>query len=62
MRQSLMHTFDDIYVLDLHGDAKKKETAPDGSKDENVFDIMQANAVCIMVRKPDRRGDGKDDS
>jgi predicted helicase len=47
-----MHTFDDIYVLDLHGNAKKKETAPDGSEDENVFDIMQGVAVCIMVRKP----------
>jgi hypothetical protein len=52
MRQSLMRTFDDIYVLDLHGSTKKRETAPDGSKDENVFDIMQGVAVCIMVRKP----------
>ncbi len=39
MRQSLMHSFDDIYVLDLHGNSKKKERSPDGSKDENVFDI-----------------------
>jgi len=52
MRQSLMHTFDDIYILDLHGSTKKKETAPDGSRDENVFDIMQGVAICIMVRKP----------
>ena len=52
MRQSLMRTFDDIYILDLHGNAKKKEAAPDGSKDENVFDIMQGVAVCIMVRCP----------
>jgi hypothetical protein len=36
-----METFDSIYILDLHGSAKKKETALDGSKDENVFDIMQ---------------------
>jgi len=55
MRQSLMQTFDDIYILDLHGNSKKKETAPDGSKDENVFDIMQGVAVCIMVRKPGKR-------
>ncbi|HUU82687.1 MAG TPA: type ISP restriction/modification enzyme, partial [Phycisphaerae bacterium] len=51
MRQSLMHTFDDIYVLDLHGSAKKKETAPDGSKDENVFDIMQGVAIGIFVKR-----------
>ncbi|GAG32152.1 unnamed protein product, partial [marine sediment metagenome] len=51
MRQSLMHTFDDIYVLDLHGNAKKKETAPDGSKDENVFDIMQGVAVGLFIKR-----------
>ncbi len=52
MRQSLMQTFDDIYILDLHGNVKKKETASDGSKDENVFDIQQGVAICIMVKKP----------
>ena len=52
MRESLMNTFDKIYVLDLHGNAKKKERAPDGGKDENVFDIMQGVAVCIMVKGP----------
>ncbi len=50
MRESLLETFDNIYLLDLHGNAKKKETAPDGGKDENVFDIMQGVAVCIMVK------------
>lgn len=50
MRESLMNTFDKIYMLDLHGNVKKKERAPDGSKDENVFDIQQGVAVCIMVR------------
>ncbi|MFP3938151.1 MAG: type ISP restriction/modification enzyme, partial [Phycisphaerae bacterium] len=54
MRQSLMHTFDEIHILDLHGNTKKKETAPDGSKDENVFDIMQGVAVGLFIRKPDR--------
>ncbi|MFP5374524.1 MAG: N-6 DNA methylase, partial [Gammaproteobacteria bacterium] len=39
MRESLMRGFDEIYLLDLHGNSKKKETAPDGGKDENVFDI-----------------------
>lgn len=50
MRQSLMNTFDDIYILDLHGNANKKETAPDGSKDENVFDIRQGTAIVLMVK------------
>jgi predicted helicase len=51
MRQSLMETFDDIYVLNLHGNSKKKERAPDGSKDENVFDIQQGVAICLMVKR-----------
>ena len=53
MRQSLMRTFNRIYVLDLHGNSKKKETAPDGSKDENVFDIEQGVCISIFVRQPD---------
>ncbi len=51
MRQSLMETFDDIYILDLHGNSKKKERAPDGSKDENVFDIQQGVAIGIFVKR-----------
>ena len=39
MRQSLMQSFDDIYVLDLHGSSKKPDRPPDGSKDENVFEF-----------------------
>ncbi|MBK8661548.1 MAG: hypothetical protein IPN18_06950 [Ignavibacteriales bacterium] len=41
MRKSLMNSFDEIYILDLHGNALIKEKSPDGSKDENVFDIRQ---------------------
>jgi hypothetical protein len=52
MRQSLMASFDQIYVLDLHGSAKRQERAPDGSKDDNVFDIEQGVAVSIFVKKP----------
>jgi predicted helicase len=52
MRQSLMKTFDDIYVLDLHGNSKKKESCPDGSKDENVFDIQQGVSINIFVKHP----------
>src|SRR6266487_344521 len=52
MRQSLMQSFDDIYILDLHGNSKKKERSPDGTKDENVFDIQQGVAIGIFVRHP----------
>ena len=51
MRKHLLETFDEIYILDLHGNSKKKERAPDGSKDENVFDIQQGVAISIFVRK-----------
>jgi len=51
MRQSLMRTFDDVYVLDLHGDSLKKETCPDGSKDENVFDIRQGVAIAFFIKR-----------
>ena len=52
MRQSLMQSFDTIYLLDLHGNSKKKEKAPDGGKDENVFDIQQGVAIGLFVRHP----------
>lgn len=50
MRQSLMNTFDEIYIIDLHGNSKKKETAPDGTKDVNVFDIQQGVAIAIFIK------------
>ena len=59
MRQQLMQSFDKIYVLDLHGNTKKKETAPDGSKDENVFDIQQGVAICLMVKSQGTKGIAK---
>ena len=51
MRQSLMQTFNRIYVLDLHGNRKKKESTPEGGKDENVFDIEQGVAISLLVKK-----------
>lgn len=51
MRWHLLKTFDEIYVLDLHGNAKKKETAPDGSPDKNVFDIQQGVAIIVAIKK-----------
>ena len=50
MRWSLLKTFDVIYTIDLHGNSKKKETCPDGSKDENVFDIMQGVSINLFVK------------
>ena len=55
MRQSLMKSFDEIYILDLHGNSLKKEKAPDGSKDENVFDIMQGVAIAFFIKYKDDR-------
>ncbi|HOZ84523.1 MAG TPA: N-6 DNA methylase [Niabella sp.] len=51
MRKELMKTFDKVYILDLHGNAKKKEVCPDGSADQNVFDIMQGVSINIFVKK-----------
>lgn len=50
MRWNLLNTFDKIYTIDLHGNSKKKETAPDGSADINVFDIQQGVSINIFVK------------
>jgi hypothetical protein len=50
MRRALMEAFDELYLLNLHGNAREGETAPDGSPDENVFDIQQGVALLIAVR------------
>jgi predicted helicase len=68
MRRHLMRTFDEVRVLDLHGNSKKKEHGPNGGKEENVFDIQQGVAICFLIRKPgstlplDREGKRKDKS
>lgn len=51
MRWHLRYTFDKIYVVDLHGNANKKETTPDGGKDENVFDIKTGVSIIFGVKK-----------
>jgi len=56
MRQKLMEAFTEISVVDLHGSSKKRETAPDGSKDENVFDIQQGVAIGIFVKEEGAAG------
>ena len=50
MRKSLLNTFDEIWLLDLHGNARKKERAPDGGPDGNVFDIQQGVAIGLFVK------------
>ena len=50
MRWSLLQSFDEIYIIDLHGNSKKKETAPDGSPDKNVFDIQQGVSMNLFVK------------
>ena len=50
MRWNLLKTYDKIYILNLHGNSKKKEIAPDGGKDENVFDIQQGVSINIFVK------------
>ncbi len=56
MRWQLANTFDKIYVLDLHGNTKKREKAPDGNKDENVFDIMQGVGVILAIKNKAVKG------
>jgi len=55
MRKHLLETFDEIYILDLHGNSKKKEKAPNGGKDENVFNIQQGVAISVYIRKSENK-------
>ena len=58
MRHNLMQTYDHIYILNLHGNSKKKETAPDGGKDENVFDITEGVCINLFVKTPGKKKKG----
>ena len=55
MRWSLLKTYDKLFTIDLHGNSKKKETAPDGSVDQNVFDIMQGVSINLFIKKKNGR-------
>ncbi|MBP8888290.1 MAG: N-6 DNA methylase, partial [Flavobacterium sp.] len=55
MRKHLLESFDKIYILDLHGNAKKKEVCLDGSVDQNVFDIMQGVSINIFVKTGNKK-------
>ncbi|NJN67030.1 MAG: hypothetical protein HC884_10135 [Chloroflexaceae bacterium] len=56
MRQSLLETFTDGYILNLHGHRRKHEHTPTGTRDENVFDIQQGVAIGVWVKQPGHRG------
>jgi predicted helicase len=55
MRWHLRKTFDKIYIVDLHGNSNKKETSPDGSKDENVFDIKTGVSIILGVKNKTKK-------
>ncbi len=56
MRKQLIDTFTEVYLLDLHGNSRIGERAPDGDVDENVFDIQQGVAIAIFVKEPNKTG------
>jgi predicted helicase len=56
MREELLETFDEIYILNLHGNSLIGETTPEGGKDENVFDIRQGVAIALMVKSGNGEG------
>lgn len=59
MRWHLRNTFDKIYIIDLHGNSNKKEVSPDGSKDENVFDIKTGVSILLGVKKSSKNENKK---
>jgi len=59
MRQSLMETFSEIYVLDLHGSVKKRARAPSGQGDQNVFDIQQGVSIGMFIKRPGTVGNAR---
>jgi len=50
MRRKLLETFDEIYLLNLHGSSRIGEKTAEGGKDENVFDIQQGVAIALYVK------------
>ncbi|MBN1471927.1 MAG: N-6 DNA methylase [Syntrophaceae bacterium] len=56
LRKQLLKSFDKVYVFNLHG--KLFEKAPDGGKDQNVFDIRVGTSILVGVKT----GKKKDES
>ena len=55
MRKALIDEFNKIFIVDLHGNSKKREISPTGDKDENVFDIQQGVSIGLFLKQ---QGDG----
>ena len=58
MRKKLLESFNEIYILNLHGNSRMGEKCPDGSKDENVFDIMQGVSIALLIKNEKQKGVG----
>ncbi|WP_249406110.1 type ISP restriction/modification enzyme, partial [Helicobacter pylori] len=52
LRHSLLECYDELYILNLHGNARKKEKTPQGTDDENVFNIKQGVSINLFVKNP----------
>ncbi|GAA9946607.1 DNA methyltransferase [Helicobacter pylori] len=52
LRRSLLECYDELYILNLHGNARKKEKTTQGAKDENVFNIKQGVSINLFVKNP----------
>jgi len=59
MRKKLLESFNEIYILNLHGNARIGEKTPEGGKDENVFDIMQGVSIALFIKGKETKGLGK---
>jgi predicted helicase len=55
MRKKLFESFNEIYILNLHGNSRIGEKCPDGSKDENVFDIMQGVSIILLIKDKEQQ-------
>jgi predicted helicase len=59
MRKKLLGSFNEVYILNLHGNSRIGEKCPDGSKDENVFDIQQGVSIALFIKSKTKEGFGK---
>ena len=62
MRRKLMQTFDEIYILDLHGNVNKGEKCPDGFMDFNIFNIKNVGVCIALFVKTGRKSNNKTDN
>lgn len=55
MRWKLLHTFDYIYIFDLHGNVMSRESSGSEERDENIFDIQQGVCICFLIKEGKKR-------